>query len=134
MCPSDSKAYAEAADCVLQNGELVAQFKATVLLMANGSDRVTSAPLQKLETDNKVMPGCLQFFRPVADWSPASHTWWLGIDGLLCDHTSLIYRHGPQQMLGLGDDSGVQRMRTMAVNTLLLVVGEVWQVSCWRSA
>ena len=40
--------------CLLQNGELVAQFKATVLLMPNGSDRVTSAPLQKLETEKKV--------------------------------------------------------------------------------
>ena len=37
-----------------QAGELVAQFKATVLLMPNGSDRVTSAPLQKVETDKKV--------------------------------------------------------------------------------
>ena len=41
---------------MLQSGELVAQFKATVLLMANGSDRITSAPLQKLETDKKVHP------------------------------------------------------------------------------
>ena len=40
--------------CLMQNGELVAQFKATVLLMPNGSDRVTSAPLQKLETEKKV--------------------------------------------------------------------------------
>lgn len=41
---------------MLQNGELVAQFKATVLLMPNGSDRVTSAPLQKLETEKTVIP------------------------------------------------------------------------------
>ena len=40
-----------------QAGERVAQFKATVLLMPNGSDRVTSAPLQKLETDKKVCSG-----------------------------------------------------------------------------
>lgn len=33
----------------------VAQFKATVLLMPNGSDRVTNAaPTQKLETEKKV--------------------------------------------------------------------------------
>lgn len=33
----------------------VAQFKATVLLMPNGSDRVTTVPpIQKLETDKKV--------------------------------------------------------------------------------
>lgn len=38
----------------VQAGELVAQFKATVLLMPNGSDRITSAPLQKLETDKSV--------------------------------------------------------------------------------
>ena len=38
----------------LQAGELVAQFKATVLLMPNGSDRVTSHPVQKLDTDKKV--------------------------------------------------------------------------------
>ena len=44
----------EAACPHSQNGELVAQFKATVLLMPNGSDRVTSAPLQKVETDKKV--------------------------------------------------------------------------------
>ncbi len=31
-----------------QAGELVAQFKATVLLMPNGSDRITAAPLQTL--------------------------------------------------------------------------------------
>jgi curved DNA binding protein len=38
-----------------KTGELVAQFKATVLLMPNGSDRVTTAaPTQKLETDKKV--------------------------------------------------------------------------------
>jgi curved DNA binding protein len=38
-----------------KTGELVAQFKATVLLMPNGSDRVTNAaPTQKLETDKKV--------------------------------------------------------------------------------
>ena len=51
---------------MLQNGELVAQFKATVLLMANGSDRVTSAPLQKLETDKKVTTGCPHVFDPDA--------------------------------------------------------------------
>lgn len=35
--------------------QLVAQFKTTVLLMPNGSDRVTTAgPTQKLETDKKV--------------------------------------------------------------------------------
>jgi hypothetical protein len=38
----------------LQAGEFVAQFKATVLLMPNGSDRITSAPMQKLETDKSV--------------------------------------------------------------------------------
>jgi hypothetical protein len=37
-----------------QNGELVAQFKATVLLMPNGSDRITSAPLQALQSEKKV--------------------------------------------------------------------------------
>ena len=37
-----------------QNGEVVAQFKATVLLMPNGSDRITAAPLQKVESDKKV--------------------------------------------------------------------------------
>ncbi len=44
----------------------VAQFKATVLLMANGSDRVTSSgPLQKLETDKKARPSPLfPPFRP----------------------------------------------------------------------
>ena len=35
-------------------GELVAQVKGTVLLMPNGSDRVTSAPEQPVETDKKV--------------------------------------------------------------------------------
>jgi hypothetical protein len=39
---------------LLQNGEVVAQFKATVLLMPNGSDRITSAPLQKVQSDKKV--------------------------------------------------------------------------------
>lgn len=34
--------------------ELVAQFKATVLLMPNGSDRITSAPLQQLASEKKV--------------------------------------------------------------------------------
>jgi hypothetical protein len=38
----------------LQVGELVAQFKATVLLMPNGSDRITNAPVQKIETDKSV--------------------------------------------------------------------------------
>lgn len=38
----------------MQSGEVVAQFKATVLLMPNGSDRITSAPLQTIETDKKV--------------------------------------------------------------------------------
>lgn len=38
-----------------RNGQLVAQFKSTVLLMPNGSDRITSsASTQKLETDKKV--------------------------------------------------------------------------------
>lgn len=37
-----------------QNGEVVAQFKATVLLMPNGSDRITAAPVQKVESDKKV--------------------------------------------------------------------------------
>jgi hypothetical protein len=32
----------------------VAQFKTTVLLMPNGSDRVTGAPLQPLQTDKAV--------------------------------------------------------------------------------
>jgi methionine aminopeptidase len=35
---------------------LVAQFKATVLLMPNGSDRITSAPLQELNSDKTVKP------------------------------------------------------------------------------
>uniref|UniRef100_A0A383VYP8 Peptidase M24 domain-containing protein n=2 Tax=Tetradesmus obliquus TaxID=3088 RepID=A0A383VYP8_TETOB len=35
-------------------GDLVAQIKGTVLLMPNGSDKVTSAPEQKVETDKKV--------------------------------------------------------------------------------
>lgn len=35
-------------------GELVAQVKGTVLLMPNGSDLVTKAPAQTLETDKKV--------------------------------------------------------------------------------
>lgn len=33
---------------------MVAQFKATVLLMPNGSDRITAAPLQKVESDKKI--------------------------------------------------------------------------------
>ena len=33
---------------------LVAQFKATVLLMPNGSDRVTTAPLQDFQSEKKV--------------------------------------------------------------------------------
>ena len=33
---------------------LVAQFKATVLLLPNGSDRVTSAPLQELKSEKTV--------------------------------------------------------------------------------
>ncbi len=37
-----------------QSGEVVAQFKATVLLMPNGSDRITSAPLQPLASEKKV--------------------------------------------------------------------------------
>lgn len=37
-----------------KSGELVAQFKTTVLLMPNGSDRITSAPLQELSTDKQV--------------------------------------------------------------------------------
>ena len=37
-----------------QNGELVAQFKATVLLMPNGSDRITTAPLQPLQSEKRV--------------------------------------------------------------------------------
>ncbi|EIE26136.1 proliferation-associated protein 1 [Coccomyxa subellipsoidea C-169] len=37
-----------------KNGEVVAQFKATVLLMPNGSDRITAAPLQKVDSDKKV--------------------------------------------------------------------------------
>lgn len=32
----------------------MAQFKATVLLMPNGSDRITSAPLQQLASEKKV--------------------------------------------------------------------------------
>ena len=35
-------------------GELVAQAKATVLLMPNGSDRVTTAPSQQLQSDKLV--------------------------------------------------------------------------------
>ncbi|DBA65948.1 hypothetical protein WJX79_005753 [Trebouxia sp. C0005] len=37
-----------------KSGELVAQFKTTVLLMPNGSDRITSAPLQELSTDKQI--------------------------------------------------------------------------------
>ncbi len=37
-----------------QAGELVAQFKATVLLMPNGSDRITAAPLQTLNPGRNV--------------------------------------------------------------------------------
>lgn len=33
---------------------LVAQFKATVLLLPGGSDRITSAPLQELKSERKV--------------------------------------------------------------------------------
>ncbi len=41
----------------LQLATQVAQFKATVLLMPNGSDRVTTTSLaQKLETDKKARP------------------------------------------------------------------------------
>eukprot|EP01025_Chloroclados_australasicus_P031769 TRINITY_DN3214_c0_g1_i1.p1 TRINITY_DN3214_c0_g1~~TRINITY_DN3214_c0_g1_i1.p1 ORF type:complete len:417 (-),score=59.55 TRINITY_DN3214_c0_g1_i1:348-1412(-) len=36
-----------------KQGELVAQIKGTVLLMPNGSDRITTAELQPLETDKK---------------------------------------------------------------------------------
>jgi hypothetical protein len=39
---------------LVQGGELVAQFKATVLLMPNGSDRITNVPLQKLEVEKSV--------------------------------------------------------------------------------
>jgi len=35
---------------------LVAQFKATVLLMHNGSDRITSAPIQELKSEKTVTP------------------------------------------------------------------------------
>ncbi|DBA93752.1 TPA: hypothetical protein ACH3X3_013817 [Trebouxia sp. C0006] len=37
-----------------KSGELVAQFKTTVLLMPNGSDRITSAPVQELSTDKQI--------------------------------------------------------------------------------
>ncbi|CAD7695631.1 unnamed protein product [Ostreobium quekettii] len=37
-----------------RNGELVAQVKATVLLMPNGSDRVTVAPQQVVQSEKKV--------------------------------------------------------------------------------
>lgn len=37
-----------------KQGELVAQFKTTVLLMPNGSDRITSAPLQEIKSDKQV--------------------------------------------------------------------------------
>lgn len=37
-----------------KQGDLVAQIKGTVLLMPNGSDLVTSAPLQTIQTDKKV--------------------------------------------------------------------------------
>ncbi|KAI8473942.1 MAG: peptidase M24, structural domain-containing protein [Monoraphidium minutum] len=37
-----------------KGGELVAQVKGTVLLMPNGSDKITAAPQQPLETDKKV--------------------------------------------------------------------------------
>ena len=35
-------------------GELVAQAKATVLLMPNGADRITSAPAQSLSSEKQV--------------------------------------------------------------------------------
>lgn len=63
-----------------QAGELVAQFKATVLLMPNGSDRVTSAPLQKLETDKKVcsrnsLQSCISpFVECLACWNSLMHS------------------------------------------------------------
>ena len=38
----------------MQAGELVAQFKATVLLMPNGSDRITAAPVQELRSARAV--------------------------------------------------------------------------------
>lgn len=36
-------------------GELVAQAKATVLLMPNGSDRITSVPAQSLDSNKQVL-------------------------------------------------------------------------------
>eukprot|EP00775_Hariotina_reticulata_P003729 gene3729-3990_t len=43
-----------------KTGELVAQIKGTVLLMPNGSDKVTAAPEQKVETDKEVTDRELQ--------------------------------------------------------------------------
>eukprot|EP00878_Enallax_costatus_P000747 GHUV01000864.1.p1 GENE.GHUV01000864.1~~GHUV01000864.1.p1 ORF type:complete len:391 (+),score=130.92 GHUV01000864.1:106-1278(+) len=37
-----------------KQGDLVAQIKGTVLLMPNGSDKITNAPEQKVETDKKI--------------------------------------------------------------------------------
>ena len=47
---------------------LVAQFKATVLLLPNGSDRVTSAPIQELKSEKKVSP-CLSASRRMQTFS-----------------------------------------------------------------
>jgi curved DNA binding protein len=37
-----------------KQGDLVAQFKGTILMTPNGSDRITTAPLQKVESDKEV--------------------------------------------------------------------------------
>jgi curved DNA binding protein len=37
-----------------KNGDLVAQFKGTFLLMPNGSDRITSAPVQSVESEKSI--------------------------------------------------------------------------------
>ena len=43
---------------------LVAQFKATVLLLPNGSDRVTSAAVQELKSEKQVGPTDCPLFHP----------------------------------------------------------------------
>jgi hypothetical protein len=48
--PCADQVYGCASDCSCL------QIKGTVLLMPNGSDLVTSAPLQTIQTDKKVSP------------------------------------------------------------------------------
>ncbi len=51
--PAECHSTASCASCGGCRAQ-VAQFKATVLLLPNGSDRVTSAPVQPWESDKKV--------------------------------------------------------------------------------